>query len=173
MKNFVLIFTVLILTVMLANFDCTSHQPNSDEVQKQQQEKILSEGTRQTGMPAITHFQERKIMKMILEQRDREDLICYAYLQSEMTGKLIYIGRCMGYGLPYATQYTNPMKIEDFGSTSRYAFLSIPQADPNGLFTPSSAEGTWLMMLDDKDQPRVCYFEPKIVASPFKLNIGL
>ena len=114
-------------------------------------------------------------MKMILEQRDREDLICYAYLQSEMTGKLIYIGRCMGYGLPYATQYTNPMKIIHFND-NLYAGTepaTMPQADPNGLFSPSSAEGTWLMMLDEKDQPRVCYFEPKIVVSPFKLNIGL
>ena len=65
-------------------------------------------------MPAINHFQERKLLKTVLELRDKENLICYAYLWAENPGKLVYIGKCIGFGIPYATEFTNPQKRSDF-----------------------------------------------------------
>jgi hypothetical protein len=47
---------------------------------------------------------------------------------------------------------------------------TLPQAEPNGLFMPSSAEGTWLMLLDSKNEPHPVYIEPRIIVSPFSLN---
>ena len=88
---------------------------------------------------------------------------------AENTGKLIYIGRCIGYGLPYATQYTNPEKIGY--ASSQVGVVTLPQADPNGLFMPISADGTWLMLVDKTGTPRVTYFEPKVIASSFPLEV--
>ena len=117
---------------------------------------------------AITNFQERKLAKMIFELRDREDLLCYAYSVSKMQGKLVFIGRCIGYGLPYSTQYTNP---EVIARCSSAGYAVIPQADPNGLFMPSGLSATWLMMIDpETGEPRPVYLEPEIVVSPFKLH---
>lgn len=39
------------------------------------------------GMPAIHNFQEKKLLKMILELRDQENLATWVYLQSSYTGK--------------------------------------------------------------------------------------
>jgi hypothetical protein len=120
-------------------------------------------------MPAIKNFQERKMMKMILELRDQENLVCYAYIVPEMSGKPVFLGKCIGYGLPYATQYTNPMKT--YSRYSQGGFEILPQADPNGLFMPASADGTWLLMIDPTtNEPRPVYIEPKILVSPFKIN---
>lgn len=47
---------------------------------------------------------------------------------------------------------------------------TIPQADPNGLYMPTSSSATWLLMLDAKNNPRPVYIEPEIVISPFPLN---
>ena len=133
-----------------------------------QQEQLMQEANAQTGMPAIKNFQERKLMKMILELRDQENLVCYAYVVPEMTGKPVFLGKCIGYGLPYATQYTNPEKVEQSYSQS---FGTLPQADPNGLFMPSQADATWLMMIDPAtNEARPVYVESKILVSPFKLN---
>lgn|SRR5512133_81090 len=41
---------------------------------------------------ASKNFQERKMMKMILELRDQENLVCYAYIVPEMTGKPVLLG---------------------------------------------------------------------------------
>jgi hypothetical protein len=147
----------------------TSCQLNStaDARDEAQQEQMLSEAQRETGIPAVHNFQEKKLYKMIYELRDQADLQTYTYLQAELTGKLIYIGRSIGFGIPYSTQYTNPMK-----QVSNYRdSVAIPQADPNGLFSPASAAGTWVMLIDETTgKPHPVYFEPNVVVSPFKLT---
>lgn len=141
-------------------------QPSSDEKQQEQQEKILAEGTAQTGMPAIKNFRERKLLKDILELRDQEGLVTYTYIMPEMTGKPSFFCSSIGYGIPYATEYTSPQKVD----WHRNGNVPLPQADPNGLFSPADAEGTWVMCLDPgKKQAVPVYIEPRIIVSPFKL----
>ncbi len=142
----------------------------TDAVQAAKTEKLMAEAEAQIGMPGIVNFQERKLAKMIFELRDKEDLVCYAYLQSRWTGKLVYVGRCLGFGLPYSVQYTNPQRFaRRSGSMSEWDVL--PQADPNGLFMPTGLAATWLMMVDpETGDARPVYFEPEIVVSPFPLH---
>ena len=138
----------------------------SEKTNNSKQEAIMNEANRQVGMPAIVNFQERKLLKQILELRDQENLICYAYLFSEMTGKRIFIGKCLGYGLPHSSEFTNPWKGQGY---SEHPYV-VAQADPNGLFMPASAEATWLMLLDKKGEPHPVYVEPRVIVSPFPLE---
>lgn len=155
------------LALLLVNpGDC---EDSSDAVQSKQQETLLKEGTAQTGMPAIHNFRERKLLKDILELRDQAGLVTYTYVWSEMQAKLIFFCDSIGYGIPYATEYTNPQKIESQGGSH---YMTIPQADPNGLFSPASAEGTWVMCKDPNGQEtRPVYVEPRVVVSPFKMTV--
>jgi hypothetical protein len=141
---------------------------SSDSIQRRQQELILAEGTAQVGMPAIINFRERKMLKDIIELRDQEGLVTYTYLVSEMTGKLgDFLCVSVGYGIPYATQFTNPMKVL---RPSSYG-ITLPQADPNGLFSPASADGTWILCKDPSgNDVRPVFVEPRIIVSPFKLS---
>jgi len=150
-------------------FGCVDN--SSDSLQREQQEKILAEATAQTGMPSIKNFRERKLLKDILELRDQEGLATYTYLVSEQTGKVgQLVCQSIGYGIPAATQYTSPQK-DAFYTTSSTEHVVLPQADPNGLFSPSSAEGTWVMCLDEKKGKTVpVYIEPRVIVSPFELN---
>lgn len=160
-----LIFVLAILSMGAAD-DCGG-PPSSDTVQREQQERILSEGTSQVGTPAIKNFRERKLLKDIIELRDQSGLVTYTYLFAEMTGKLTFLCDSIGYGIPAATQFTNPQKIAHEGSQ----YVTLPQADPNGLFSPASAEGTWVMCKDPKgDDVRPVYAEPRILVSPFALQ---
>jgi hypothetical protein len=141
--------------------------PTSDDTQRVQQEKLLKEGTAQSGMPNILNFRERKLLKDILELRDQDGLVTYTYTYSEMTGKKAFFCDSIGYGIPYATQYTNPQKAEWH---SEHGYVVTPQADPNGLFSPASAEGTWVMCKNPNGKEvRPIYVEPRVIVSPFKL----
>lgn len=142
---------------------------NTDDKQRIQTEKMIEEAQRQTGMPNIINWQQRKLMKLIYELTDKENVITYAYIKSDYQGKLMFIGKCMGYGIPFSAQYTNPMKP---GTSNGYwRDFTIPQPDPNGLFMPTSSSATWLMMIDPKtNKPRPVYIEPEIVVSPFPLH---
>ena len=137
MKKFV--FSVLLICVMFLQAGCLEGTSSTDVKQEAATEKALKEAHSQIGMPAIKNFQERKLAKMVFELRDQENLITYAYLVS-LEGKLIFFGKCIGFGLPYSVQYTNPMKTVRVYQGG----IAIPQADPNGLFMPSGLSATWL-----------------------------
>jgi len=169
-----LLFTLLLIPILcfcMGAKGCNDG-PDSDEVQQDAQEKLLKEGTAATGMPSIINFQERRLMKAILEKRDQANLTTYTYIVCEMTGKFVFIGKTIGYGLPYSTQYTNPSKIEYplQGHTE-----VLPQADPNGLFSPPSSEGTWILLQNPSNPSDVepVYIEPRIFVSPFPMPDNL
>lgn len=163
-KNFMVLIGLLLI------FCCSCEElyenewvNNSDAKQKRQQEVLLKEGVSQCGMPAIKNFREKKILKDIYELRDQSGLITYTYLFSEMTGKLVYLGESIGYGIPASTQYSNPQKY-DFG-------ITLPQSEPNGLFSPASAEGTWILLKDpNSKEVKPIYCEARVIVSPFKIN---
>ena len=164
-KTFLLSLMFLVLTG--ADGDCGG-PPSSDTVQREQQERILAEGTSQVGMPAVKNFRERKLMKDIIEMRDQSGLVTYTYMASEMTGKVgDLLCESIGYPIPASTQFTNPEKVTYEGA---HYGITLPQADPNGLFSPASAEGTWVMCKNPNGgDVAPVYSEPRLIVSPFPL----
>jgi hypothetical protein len=161
---------VLVFACKDSNDDGCGRHHDSDTAQTAAQEKILAEGNAIVGMPAIHNFRERKLLKDIYELRDQDGLVTFTYLFSEQTGRLTFFCNSIGYGIPAATQFTSPQKIGASGQNYGYAVL--PQADPNGLFSPSSAEGTWVLCADQKSKDaRPVYIEPRVVVSPFKIDV--
>ena len=165
------IFVILILLVILLT-SCERAKNNSaDAKQARKTNQMMKEAHRQVGMPNIVNFQQKKLLKMIYELCDKENLICYAYLYNAYTGKIgQFLGKCLGYGLPYSAQFSNPQREVYSGGYNR-GFGSLPQPEPNGLFMPTSSSATWLIMIDPKTKkPRPVYVEPKIIVSPFPLH---
>jgi len=161
MKLYSFAFTAFLA---LAASTQTSCKESSDQIQAAQQERILKEGTSQIGMPAIKNFRERKLLKDIIELRDQDGLLTFTYLWSDVQGKWVFFCHSVGYGIPYATQFTNPQK--------RGSGTVLPQADPNGLFSPSSADGTWVLCKDPRgDDVKPVLVEPRCIVSPFELDV--
>jgi len=168
MQKSTILPSIAMLTFLVSLAACDVAGPSSDAVQSHQQERLLQEGTAQVGMPAIKNFRERKLLKDIIEMRDQANLTTYTYLWSDVQGKWVFFCNSIGYGLPYSTQFTNPQKIAD-QFQSGYAIL--PQADPNGLFSPSSADGTWVLCKDPNgDKTLPVLIEPRCIVSPFELD---
>ena len=157
-------FIALILVIIAA---CDMPKPDSNAVQAAQQERILQEGTSQTGMPAIKNFRERRTLKMIYELRDQEGLSTYTYIVAEQTGKLVFLCDSVGYAISDATGYTNPDKVM---MNDSYGFGTMTQAEPNGLFTPDVSDANWILCIDPKDaKPLPVFVSSKIVVSAFRL----
>jgi len=167
MFKFKSVMVLAMVAMMSFSFFGCEIDESADEKQSKATEKLMTEASNQIGMPNIINFQQKKLMKEIYELTDKENLITYAYIQSDYQGKLIYIGKCIGFGIPFSAQYTNPMRYDKVWST----VITIPQPDPNGLFMPTSSSATWLMLIDpETNKPRPVYFEPTVVVSPFKLK---
>jgi len=159
---------VLVLILMSS---CEPIAPTSSEKQGAMQETALQEAVREVGMPAITNWLEMKTLKTVYEKRDNNKLINYAYAFSEVTGKFIFMGKCIGFPIPYATQFTAPERPAKRTETFEEGNLLVPQADPNGLYSPASADGTWLLLINpETGEPQPIYMEPKVTVTPFPLN---
>ena len=143
-------------------------EQSSRDLERQSQENATMQAVRSVGMPAIVNYQEKKNLKQILELRDQAKYQTITYI-TDLNGHIHKVCDSVGYGIPYATQYTNPSSIDKYGSGG---YVVLPQADPNGLYSPSSAEGTWVQCLDPSDKTvKIVYLEPRIVVSPFPLDV--
>ena len=178
MRRITYIFAILLIGILVST-SCRRAE-TSDTAMNEKMETLAEEANRQVGVPALVNFQEKKTLKWIYELCDQEDLICYAYLYNYATGDIgRFLGKCLGYGVPYSTQFSNPTKyqgatadkVADFaGREWVYDYLLLPQAEPNGLFKPEGMSATWLIMIDPDGNPRPMYVEPLIIVSPYKLH---
>lgn len=148
----------------LALAACEPYTPTSEQIQNHKQEQTNLQAVESVGMPTIVNFQEKRILKDIYELRDTQ-LRTWTYTQ-DMNGHLHKLCDSVGYGIPAATQYTNPQRVAHSSGN-----ITIPQADPNGLYSPSSAEGTWVLCSQPgKDKTVPVYVEPRVIVSPFPLG---
>lgn len=151
---------------------CGDIPATSDQKQKAQTQELMNQADSKLGMPNIKNFYEKAMMKTIIENCDDANLITYAYIKNDMTGKFTYLGQAMGYGLPYGTEYTNPQYIAN--SYSQGGFAILPQPDPNGLFKPADVNATWLMLIDPvSKKAKPIYVESDLTVSAFKLQRNL
>jgi hypothetical protein len=138
--------------------------PTSDSVTSNKQEQLSQESNAQAGLPGISNFTEKKVMKRLYELRD-QNVATYTYMV-DMQGKLHHVCDSLGYGFPYGTQYSNPEK-HVWNTSESY---NLPQSEPNGLFMPPSAEGTWVICASTEGKFTPMYVEPRVIVSPFRLR---
>lgn len=87
-----------------------------------------------------------------------------------MTGELHFETPSQGYPIPFDTQLTNPMQIASRNVGSNWYDGVIPQAEPNGLFTPGNSDATIVMAVNSDGTLSPVYTELKATAYPFPVR---
>jgi hypothetical protein len=142
---------------------------SSTTIEKRAQEQLSNQAAVVVGMPAIVNFTEKRQLKAILELRDQAKLTTYTYV-IDMNGKRHKVcpTTSSGFGIPYATQFTNPQRVESHSTV--HESVVLPQADPNALFSPASADGTWILCLHPVTKELApTYVEPRVVVYLFEM----
>jgi hypothetical protein len=164
---------------------------STDSKQAQAEEQRLAEARREVPTPAIVNWNELRLAKLIQEKRDQQNLTTWTYKFSGMTGKYTFVCESIGYGLPYNTRTNNPQHYEFVTTTQGASAMGsggggyysdgqghtiwgehtvMPQPEPNGLFIPDSAKGTWNLCKDPvTGKADVTYQEEDISVFPYKL----
>jgi hypothetical protein len=169
-KITILVIAILVLIGTALLSGCEEEKvTDADKKQAAQTAAMMKEAHAQVEMPAIVNFQEKKLAKMLYELRDKEGVVCFWYLKS-LEGMPVYQGKCIGYGIPYCVQFSNPERVVHQTTYNGGSFGTLPQPEPNGLFMPQSLAATWLMVIDPTTgNARAVYIEPEILVSPFPL----
>ena len=125
------------------------------------------------GYPDVSNFFEYSQLKEIYEMRDNPNLICYWYTKNDMTGKWIYQGTCIGYGIPYSASITAPESPQNAYANGSYHTV-LPLAEPNGLYTDGlSTSATWILTMDADGNITPTYVESEITISQCKMDVRL
>jgi len=177
MKKIFIMIVIIVAIIMTMMSGCYVEPSSSVDLEQQKEtEKIMKEVSTQIGMPDITHFYEKKVLKELYELRDDSDLICYWYTKNTMTGKWVYEGQCIGYGIPYSTQFSNPEKFSDnnYDLGDSWGGVVMPQAEPNGLFVAEGMSATWVINIDPETGKLMPdYVEQEIRVSQNKIRRAL
>lgn len=171
MKKILLATALAVMTATTANAGWFDAPPvSTDEAVADQMERLLKDGERQTGLPGITNFTEKRMVKWLYELRDQPNYRTYTYIVT-MNGKLIKICDSVGYGINASIQYSNPEKIVPMDLGQYVGEGSMPQAEPNGLFMPEGLAATYVMCVDGANEDvKAVYIEPEIIVSPIELD---
>jgi len=154
----------------LALAGCDDRPPTSAQKEQEKQEQLSNQAIEAVGMPGVTNFAEKRMMKSIIELRDKQ-IPTYTYIL-DLQGHTHFICNSVGYGLPYATQFTNPQMPQRVANNGEYTVYVLPQADPNGLYSPASADGTWVLCMNPETKNvQPVYIEPHVIVSPFKITL--
>jgi hypothetical protein len=171
MKNLLIATAIVAMTATTASagwFD--PPEKSSDATIAEGMERLLKEGERQTGLPGITNFTEKRMVKWLYELRDQPNYRTYTYIVT-MNGKLIKICDSVGYGINASIQYSNPEKKVPMDLGEWNGEGTMPQAEPNGLFMPEGLAATYVMCVDgNSEDVKAVYVEPEIIVSPIELD---
>lgn len=144
------------------------HQSVAEMREREQTNTLMDAMSSAVGMPALVRFTEKRQLKMLYEMRDDPKLATFTYI-TDLNGKLHLLCQSFGYGIPYATQFSSPHKAATYGAEG---IAMQDQPEPNGLYPPPAADGTWIMCLDPgkSNEVKPVYVEPRVVVSPWKLT---
>lgn len=170
MKNLLLTTVVALGLATPALAFWGTSTPSSDEAVAAQMERLLADAERQTGLPAITNFTEKRMVKWLYELRDQPNYRTFTYIVT-MNGKLVKICDSVGYGINASIQYSNPEKVTNMDLGQYGGEGTMPQAEPNGLFMPEGLAATYVMCVDSESEDvKAVYIEPEIIVSPIELD---
>lgn len=172
------IITIIAVAALLAGCG----KDTSGSARETKQTMILQEEAAVTvGVPAIKNYTEKRQLKTIYELRDSANLVTYTYY-IDLNGKRHKVcpTTSVGFGMPYSTQFTAPKALRmgkasyppssGYNQTADWRMYEADQPEPNGLYMPQSADGTWVICLHpDGKTLAPTYVEPRVVVYLFEM----
>jgi len=128
-----------------------SDKTEKERVEQQQQIYVNSQ-----PIPAFDWSLERHIFIELYKARNNA-VQTYSYVRN-WQGQIIFSCESIGFPMPANTQLTNPDKL----ARDRIESVTIPQPEPNGLFTSPSNVGTYVFCINDDGSVSPSYFEAEI-----------
>lgn len=160
MKRYFLLAAVLLVSGAWSS-SCNSAGASGQEANAVNRQQDLY--TRNQPAPTFDFSLDRYLMIELYKARNTA-VATYSYVQSEYTGKILWSCPSIGFPIPAATQLTNPEE-DEYWNTASSVHITIPQAEPNGLYSPATADGTYVMCLDTDGQVAPRYEERHVFAT--------
>lgn len=154
--------TILVLATifMTGCFDESQTSKDRKSVDRQQSQYSASQ-----PVPAYDWSLERDLVIQLYNIRNMKALT-HSVWRSD---RGIVEGDCasIGFGIPYDTSLTNPLKtVSSFRESA-----VVEQSEPNGIFASKNTSATWVMCAGDAGVIYPVYVETKVTVYPYSVSV--
>jgi len=152
---------MLVLFVTFLLFGCVTSPDGKDAEAVEAQQ---SQYSKSQPIPMFDYSLERALAIELYKLRNKAS-VTHSVWRSDYG---IIEGDCpsYGYGIPYDTSLTNPLKIERRSTVAGRAMGVIEQPEPNGLYASKNTTATWVMCLSESGGIEPVYVESKVTVYP-------
>ena len=158
---------LLIIAGVLATTLLTACQPASQDAKdRKDADQQQSQYAKSQPVPKFNWSLERHLVIELLQVRNAK-AVTHSVWRSD---RGLIEGDCpsVGFGIPYDTSLTNPLKVASRGS---YGTPVTEQAEPNGIFISKNTSATWVMCAGDNGAIEPIYIETKVTVYPYPVKV--
>ena len=156
----------IILLIPMFLISCGNSQGKKDAKQVEHQQSHYAKGQ---PIPFFEWSLERDLVNQLYNARN-DEVATHTVWRSN-TGLIEGDCKSIGFGIPYDTSLTNPLKrVHGSGGN-----VVVEQAEPNGIFASKNSNATWVMcvVMDGKLAVSVpFYIESKVTVYPMPVTVN-
>jgi len=168
MKGFKRTIGILVLVVSCLFLMASSCEDSQDERDQKAANRQSSTYAKRQPVPAYGWSLERELVIQLYNLRNQR-VSTHSIWRSD-TG--VYGGDCpsMGYGIPYDTSLTNPLKPT---TTNWRDAPVVEQQEPNGIFLSKNTNATWVICTGPGGTLDPIYVEEKVAVYPYPIKVKI
>lgn len=149
------------LALVACNQKPTAEKADSRRVEQQQSQYQIGQ-----PIPAFDWSLERDLVIQLYKLRNQK-VATHSVWRSDF-GQVEGDCPSFGYGIPYDTSLTNPLRMHrEYGPVA----VAIEQAEPNGVFASKNTAATWVMCLNESGGIEPVYVETKVTVYPGPVKV--
>lgn len=164
MRKFVLVITLLAL--FAAGCEGGAGEAADADAEQVDRQQLVYQRNGQ-GVPFFDFSQDRETLRQIYVLRN-EAVATHTIFTSNGTGQIVDDCPSIGYAIPADTQLTSPETGEYYHSGG---VATLPQPEPNGLYSSQNTDGTWVICVRDGREVPV-YSELKLTTYPYPIEVN-
>lgn len=166
MKVFYILF--IFSFILLNGCEPTRSQETRDVIAVERQQSQYAKGQ---PVPTFNWSLERHLVSQLYQIRNQK-VATHAVWRSNY-GIIEGDCPCMGFGIPYDTSLTNPLRStdEDQYGFDKSSLTTVEQAEPNGIFASKNTSATWVMCTGEAGLIEPIYIETKVTIYPYPVSV--
>jgi len=151
-------YLILLIIPLIFLMGCDGQERKDRQLVARQQSQYAAS----QPVPAFDWSLERHLLIQLYQLRNKK-VATHSVWRSD---RGLIEGDCasIGFGMPYDTSITNPLKRSYEGAV-------IEQAEPNGIYASKNTTATWVMCASASGMIEPVYVETKVTVYPYPVKV--
>lgn len=160
----------LAVALALALLSCTGEGRSADRGDTQQALN-QQEHYRRIGqvVPFLDFSQDLETFRQIYVLKNEQAIATHTIFMTTGTGRIVDDCQSTGYPISAGSQISNPERATRPGTDG---YLTLPQPEPNGLWTDPNTRGTYVICVLDSGKRVPVYSELDVIAYPYPIEVS-